>query len=36
MKKEQMDGVTKLSFNNMLDYLWEKKTSSILSEKAIQ
>ena len=36
MRKEQMEGFTQISFNNMLDHLWEKKSKSILSEKAIQ
>ena len=36
MRKEQMEGFTQISFNNMLDHLWEKKNKSILSEKSVQ
>ena len=36
MRKEQMEGFTKISFSNMLDHLWDKKTKTILSEKSIQ
>jgi hypothetical protein len=36
MKKEKMEGFTKLSFNNMLDKLWEIRSQSILSEISIQ
>lgn len=36
MRKEKMEGFTKLSFSNMLDKLWEIRSQSILSEISIQ
>lgn len=35
-KKEQMEGFSKLSFNNMLDRLWDMKVQAVLSDKALQ
>ena len=36
MKREQMDEYTKLSFNNMLDKLWDIKIHQVHSDKASQ